>query len=111
VSDLAKLLDVLGRDPVERLSINRLDGGCFKSVIVPVGSAARWVPDPAKDWWYGTAALHPRVASGRGYAKDVVGVREVSADLDVKRRPIDEVCSCPLGKSILSPLSPLPGFT
>jgi hypothetical protein len=84
MSDLAKLLDVLGRDPGERLSLNGLEGGRFRSLVVDVATAVRSVPDPTKDCWYGTAAIHERVTSGRGYARDVIGVREVSADLDVK---------------------------
>jgi hypothetical protein len=86
VSDLAKLLDVLGRDPSERLSINgrRLSDGRFASKVVRVRDVARWVPRSDKDCWYGTAALHRRVKQGRGLAADVVGVRELYADLDVK---------------------------
>jgi hypothetical protein len=36
------------------------------------------------DCWYSTQPLHDRVTSGRGAERDVVGLRELYADLDVK---------------------------
>lgn len=81
---LGTLLDVLGRDPDERLSINYLNGH-FTSQVTTVSSAATiatW--NGGHDCWYGTAVLHERVSTGRGTAADVTGIRELFADLDAK---------------------------
>lgn len=83
--DLARLLDVLERKPDEKLSINAMWNGRFQSRITTVAEA----PDLAAqlvdtDCWYGTAVLHERAQTGRGYARDVIGVRELYADLDYK---------------------------
>jgi P4 family phage/plasmid primase-like protien len=84
VSDLAKLLVLLERGPDERLSINVRRNGTFKSRVLTVADIANGRVPPDEDVWYGVAALHGRVNGGRGNAKDVVGIRELSCDLDVK---------------------------
>jgi hypothetical protein len=84
VNELAHLLDALGREPDERMSVCHLNGN-FHATIVPV-SAAQQAADAhtGLDVWFGTQALHPRVTTGRGTAKDVIGIRALSCDLDVK---------------------------
>ena len=79
------LLTLLGRGDHEHLSVCHLAGGTFTSVITTVAEAPAVVAEHADgDCWYGTAVIHERVTSGRGAARDVVGVPEVFADLDVK---------------------------
>ena len=83
--EMSRLLDALGRAEQERMTVCHLAGGTFASVITPVAGAPRLVAEHAdRDCWYGTGVLHPRVSTGRGGARDVIGVREVFADLDVK---------------------------
>ena len=82
-TELARLLEALGRDSRERLSVSTMPGGRFSTVLTTVAEAPELV-DPAGDCWYGVAALDPALSEGRGAAKDVVGVRELYADLDVK---------------------------
>ena len=82
---LARLLDVIERKPDERLSINAMWHGRFQSRIVTVAEAPEVAAKlVATDCWYGTGVLHERVTTGRGYARDVIGVRELYADLDYK---------------------------
>jgi hypothetical protein len=85
-SDFAALLEATGRRADERLSVNhRSEGGSFISEITTAASAPALVAKYAdRDCWYGAAVLHGRVKSGRGAARDVIGVRELSTDLDVK---------------------------
>ena len=83
--DFGKLLDLLGRDPTERLSISSDVNGRFESHIVTVVQAAalgEWVQ--VSNVWFGVGVLTDGVSNGRGTATDVVGIREVYADLDVK---------------------------
>jgi hypothetical protein len=85
-SDFATLLAATGRAGNERLSVNhKSDDGTFVSEITTAANApavaARYAD---RDCWYGSAVLHDRVKRGRGAAKDVVGLRELSTDLDVK---------------------------
>ena len=83
--DFGKLLDLLGRDPGERLSISSDVNGRFESHIVTVAQAValgEWVE--VSNVWFGVGVLPDGVTSGRGTAADVVGIREVYADLDVK---------------------------
>jgi hypothetical protein len=81
-AELARLLGALDRDPDERLSVNVLVPP-FTSTLSTVADAAGLV-DPNRDCWYSTGVLRPDLAAGRGYARDVIGVRELFADLDVK---------------------------
>jgi hypothetical protein len=83
--DARALLALLGRDDHERMTACHLAGGTFTSVITTVAEAPAVVAEHADgDCWYGTAVIHERVTSGRGAARDVIGVREVFADLDLK---------------------------
>lgn len=84
MTQLAQLLDALGREPSEHLSINTLKDGRFTSRIVTVADINTGTLNPARDYWYGTGVLHPRVTTGRGLETDIIGVRELYADLDVK---------------------------
>ena len=86
MSELAKLLEELGHDPGERIPVALKDDvGTFRVVIVAVSEAdAIGAALAEHDCWYGAAPLHSRVAAGKGHARDVVGVRELYADLDVK---------------------------
>jgi hypothetical protein len=83
--NLAQLLDVLERKPDEKLSIIAMWDGRFQSRVITVAEAPE-AADPlaGTDCWYGTGVLHERVTAGRGYARDVIGVRELYADLDYK---------------------------
>ena len=84
--DLGKLLDVLGRDADERMSICHVNGtGKFTTQICTVREAPAVAASYADgDCWYGVGLLHERVTGGRGLAIDVIGLRELYADLDVK---------------------------
>jgi hypothetical protein len=85
MSEFAKLLDLLDRDPNERVSLCTIEADEFRAQLVTVGDLpARAEALDDRDAWYGTGVLHPRVTSGRGKASDVAGVRELYADLDVK---------------------------
>jgi hypothetical protein len=86
VSELAKLLEELGRDPEEKIPIALKDDvGTFRVVIVTVSEVdAIGAALADHDCWYGAAPLHQRVTAGKGHARDVVGLRELYADLDVK---------------------------
>jgi hypothetical protein len=86
-AELARLLAALDRDPDERLSVcYQLPGSPFRAEVTTVAQAPMVADRFAgrADVWYGTAVLRPGVASGRGTAADVIGVRELSCDLDVK---------------------------
>ena len=73
--NLALLLDVLERKPDEKLSINGMWKGRFQSRIVTVAEAPEIAAQlVGTDCWYGTAVLHERVTTGRGWARDVIGV-------------------------------------
>jgi hypothetical protein len=85
MSDLAKLLEELGRDPDERIPICITRRGEFRATVATVDDVAALATACADlDCWYGAAPLHPRVIAGKGHARDVVGLRELYADLDVK---------------------------
>jgi hypothetical protein len=85
MSDLAKLLEELGRDPDERIPICITHRGEFRATVATVDDVTALAAACADlDCWYGAAPLHPRVTAGKGHARDVVGVRELYADLDVK---------------------------
>ncbi|MBA2769843.1 MAG: hypothetical protein H0U35_12095 [Sporichthyaceae bacterium] len=83
--DLSALLTGLGRDGDERLSVCHRDGdGTFVVELVTVREAGTTAHKYMnQDCYFGTAPLHERVSSGRGNAADVVGIRELLADLDV----------------------------
>jgi hypothetical protein len=84
-ADLRRLLDALGRDPDERMSVNWLDADSrFISRIVTVAAAPALAQRHADgDVWFGVHALR-RGATGRGSANDIVGLRSLNADLDIK---------------------------
>ena len=85
-ADLRNLLSALGRSPDERMTVCTKVDGLFKPRFITVAGA----PDLAAEYptgvdvWYGTGVLHSRVTGGRGLEKDIVGVREIFADVDVK---------------------------
>lgn len=85
-ADFAALLAVTRRAGKKRLSVNhKSDDGSFISEITTVAGAPAVAAKYAdRDCWYGSAVLHDRVKSGGGAARDVIGVRELSVDLDVK---------------------------
>jgi len=79
------LLERLGRDPGESLAICSTTGGRFRSEMVTVADA----PTVAgrftdSDCWYSAGVLRSGITNGRGTTGDVIGVRELFADLDVK---------------------------
>lgn len=86
MNDLGRLLDRLGRGDDERLSVNmQPPGAAFRSRVATVRQvAAREMLPQDRNVWYGSAVLNARVTSGRGAMRDVTGVRELAADLDVK---------------------------
>lgn len=82
---MAYLLNALGRHPSEKVSVSSMRDGDFKTLITTVKQLPGQVAAMSKyDVWYGTGVLRADLTSGRGLAKDVVGVRELFADLDVK---------------------------
>jgi len=84
-ADLLVLLELLGRDPDENMSICYLRNGIFRAELIKVQDAATTVAKHADgDCWFGTQVLHARVSGGRGGARDVVAVRDLCADLDIK---------------------------
>src|SRR4051794_37358761 len=84
-ADLRDLLDLLGRDDDERVTICHDDGGRFDVEWTTVGKAHVVAERFAgQDCWFSAQPLHPRVVTGRGTARDVVGLRDLYADLDVK---------------------------
>lgn len=83
--ELHALLVALGREPHEKLSINYMRLGVFQSRLTTVEAVAEVaLPHQHADLWFGTQVLHPRVQEGRGKARDVVGLRDLTCDLDVK---------------------------
>jgi hypothetical protein len=70
----------------ERIAIcHTPTGGAFTAELTVVEKAPQVAEQYTDvDCWYSTQPLHPRVLSGRGQAADVVGIRELYADLDVK---------------------------
>ena len=86
-AELSGLLDALGRDPDERIAICHAEpGGPFTAESTTVEKA----PDLAAryadlDCYFSTQPLHERVnGTSRGAERDVTGLRELYADLDVK---------------------------
>jgi hypothetical protein len=83
--DLGRLLALLDRDSGERIALCSRANGRFVSALTTVGEARALADRLAdRDCWYGLQPLHARVASGRGTVSDVVGLRELAADLDIK---------------------------
>ena len=83
-TEFARLLDALGWEPTERLSVDwQPTGDRFRGIIVTAasapGEARRHAPGSCV--WFGTQALH-QDATGRGKANDVIGWRSLNADLD-----------------------------
>ncbi len=84
--DQSDLLQMLGRGATERLSIShRPPGGVFYSEITTAQEAPSLVAQYRDmDCWYGTGVLAATIPRGRGTGADVIGIRELFADLDVK---------------------------
>ena len=85
-ADLGLLLELLGRDAAERMSISSMVDGEFRPMLAPVSAAGVIAQVFAeRDCWFSAQPLHQtRVFTGRGRAVDVVGWRDLYADLDVK---------------------------
>ena len=84
-ADLATMLQLLDREPDEQLSICHEVGNVFSATLTTVAEAAQVAAmQAAGDCWFGAQVLHRRVSGGRGLMKDVIGVRDLYADLDVK---------------------------
>jgi Protein of unknown function (DUF3987) len=101
---LATLLELTGRGPLERISICHIEVGRFRAELSTVGEApAVAETHAAGDVYFAVQPLHERVRSGRGVVADVVGIRCVYTDLDVKaggvadmptaRKVIDDIAS------------------
>jgi hypothetical protein len=83
---LGSLLDTLGRDQDERIAIcHKPPAGTFTVELTTVEKAPTVAANYA-DWdcWYSSQPLNERVTAGRGLERDVIGCRELHADLDVK---------------------------
>jgi len=84
-TEFARLLDALGWEPTERLSVDWTPvGGKFRGRICTAETAPEVAAAlaPVSDHvWFGTQALREG-AEGRGKAADVIGWRSLSADLD-----------------------------
>jgi hypothetical protein len=107
LEEFAELLRVTGRNPDEALSICWDAGRGFQSDLGPVEQA------PAYAWrfraghcWYGIAPLHLRVTKGRGREIDVIGLRSLGADLDVKAGGLPNADVC---REVISGVSDLIG--
>jgi hypothetical protein len=87
-SDLRRLLEALGRDPDERMSISHSTGsGPFISRVTTVAEAPALAAEYAArgdNVWFGTQAI-AQPARGRGTASGVIGLRDLTADLDVDK--------------------------
>jgi len=79
------MLDRIGRDPGESLAICSNGGGQFRVQLTTVADAPTVAHRfAATDCWYSASVLRPGIKNGRGTAGDVIGVRELFCDLDVK---------------------------
>src|SRR6266581_1968578 len=86
MTDFATLLDALGRQGSERTAVCHMNGtGVFTATLTTVADApAVAEKHRTGDVWYSPQPLHERVTAGRGTARDVVGLREIYVDLDIK---------------------------
>ena len=84
--EAARMLEVLGFEPDDRVSVCSLaTGGVFQSQVEPVKRVGRIAATLAdRDCWIGANPLRAGIGTGRGTAADVIGVRALWADLDVK---------------------------
>jgi hypothetical protein len=85
-AELRTLLDLIGRDPDERLSVCfKASGGPFSVELTKVADAeVTGRVHAGGDCWFSVQPLADRVVSGRGTARDVIGLRALYADLDMK---------------------------
>lgn len=84
---LRDLYTALAFDPGERVVVNTkmLPDGRFESKRVVVQHLYGWSPPQDREVWFSTQSLRDPVGSGgRGKVSDVVNVRTLHADLDVK---------------------------
>lgn len=94
---LHDLLTALGHQSGERISIStKLPYEQFRSEIVEVGDLANWSAPQDRDVWWGVNPLSSSVSgSRRGSETDVVRVRTLFADLDVKSEiGFSDLCGC-----------------
>jgi AAA domain len=84
-SDLRRLLEALGRDPGERISINYYDraGNLVPEITTVAGAPTAAAKYVEKDCYFGVQPTGD-FKRGRGLASDVIGLRDLYADLDVK---------------------------
>ncbi len=93
---LPDLLSALGFSAKERVSINtRAPGGRFLSTLYKVRELDGWTPPQDRDVWFGVNPVGRHVTSGRGTEADIVRVRTLFADLDVKPgKQFDTIDQC-----------------
>lgn len=86
-TQLGQLLAALDRADDERMSVCHANGrfvGEVTTVALAPALAAQYTGEDIEGVWFGCQVLHPRVTSGRGTTNDVIGLRSLNADLDVK---------------------------
>lgn len=83
---LQRLLTALGRRDNERVAICYMrPGGRFTAELTTVGMAQAVASKHAdEDCWFSVQPLSQSVTAGRGKNEDIVGLRDLYADLDVK---------------------------
>jgi hypothetical protein len=83
--DLRRLLAALGRDPSERMTINYIPlAGGWESKPTTVAEAPALADKYGDlDCYFGSQRIR-EIKFGRGYATDVIGLRSLNCDLDVK---------------------------
>lgn len=102
---LPQLLDRLGYEPGEHVSINdQAPGRAFSSRIIDSSRASSAHPADA-DMWFGVNPVAPST-SGRGGAADVTRLAAVYADLDIKPGGVADL---PAALEIISDLSDMLG--
>lgn len=78
-------LEALGFDPDDNVGVCWIEAGVFRSRVLAVRDALPVVERLAgADCWVGANPLRAGITAGRGTAADVIGLRSVWADLDVK---------------------------
>jgi P4 family phage/plasmid primase-like protien len=85
-TDFKRLLILLGRHSDEPMSRSTITPDGFRSRMGTVADAIRIAASKlaSRDCYYSTGILRADLDKGRGFERDVIGVRELFADLDVK---------------------------
>lgn len=93
--DIHDVLTALGHRTNERVSVNhKAPDGRFVSRLVPVGELELWEAPHDCDVWFGINPINRNVTRGRGTDADVMQVRALFADLDVKRGGLESLDEC-----------------